>query len=376
MVLTLGTTGVPWGPSVIRTTVMLAIGPIAAVAQMRPPVPNRPPPSSPGSARTRGPSWNVLETEPEMSDTLRPGAGVRVRPAPEPSPFAPPVVPRYINPSTGSPVPTIGPPSSAPQPECFPVESSATPVILRPAYQPSPGFPTSVGPAVVVPRVQPPGAREAGIPFNAPWTPSAAQTYGAGPQPSAPPVIAPRVAPTFDPIGCPTCGNAVQRREDAIGIGPNGRLHFEGPVAPSPGGLPMPGGGLRHSYGRCIGCDTTRDHAVSVPGEIDPAPQMARRADTVRRLESNCPTGVCTRVIHGESAVQSHTGPTYYGTAAACLTCGASSLSVHEGAGPQPVRAYGLPAMPVRAGHMADPGTANQAAYGATRALQEAARGR
>jgi hypothetical protein len=42
---------------------MVGLGPIFALAQAPPARPSRPPPSSPGSARARAPSWNALVTE-------------------------------------------------------------------------------------------------------------------------------------------------------------------------------------------------------------------------------------------------------------------------------------------------------------------------
>ena len=396
---------------------MIALGPIFAGAQVRPTVPNRPPPSSPGSARMRGPTWNALDTA-EMEPS-RPGAAVRVpAPPPEPeSPFFRP--PRFLN-SDGTPYsgPVIGPPPApSPAPSATPgagplppwlarnpppwlpsaSSSSATPVLPRPQAEPARtpgpapyGYPSigpsspapTHGPASVVPRSQPPG--DHGVPPGTPWTPGAVDAYQ-NRAPSGPPVPQVRRPPTYDPVGCPSCGGGMQNRSDALSVGSDGRAYNEGPIEPNPGGLPLPQGGLQHSWQACVTCGTTRDGVVSARGELDNAARTARRFDMVQGLRSNCASGQCSRVIVGESQVGSHTGQTYYGTAGACLNCGAAAQTVHEGSvGPivttrdgqqvqqRPPRANGTPGIPMHGlGRMADPEAAANAAHGATNSLRQ-----
>ena len=402
---------------------MVALGPIFAMAQVRPPVPNRPPPSSPGSARMRGPTWNALETA--EIEPNRPGAGVRV-PAPPPEPESPFVrPPRFLN-GDGTPYsgPVIGPPASpgpatepspGPMPSWmarapwFPSASSsaATPVIPRPQVAPGPqaapapgpqtaptpapyGYPSvgpsspapAHGPASIVPHSQPPG--DHGVPPGTPWTPGAVDVYQ-NRAPSGPPVPQVRRPPTYDPVGCPSCGGGMQHRSDALSVGPDGRAYNEGPIEPNPGGLPLPQGGLQHSWQACVTCGTARDGVVSARGELDNAARTARRFDMMQGMRSNCASGQCSRVIVGESQVGSHTGQTYYGTAGACLNCGAASQTVHEGSvGPivttrdgqqvqqRPPRANGTPGIPMQGlWRMVDSDAAANAAHGATNALRQ-----
>lgn len=327
-----------------------------AAAQLppRPPVPNRPPPAT-YRQTGRGAYPEALEEEVlragEFGD-LRPGTFIRVPPRPVPIPGAPSWNPGPRN-SDGAPLPVLR--------------------AVAPPY----------GPASIVPSVPLDGQQASNVPPGTPLSPGALQRVLAGP---TPPAVAPspRVNNFFDPITCPHCGNGVQHRQDALVIGANGQLQYVAPLIPNPG-VPVPQGGIVHHYEQCIGCGTRRGESLVLPGEINLGALLQRRQSMMGRLNSYCPTGVCTRIIHGEASIPGVNGETYSAVAGTCVECGASSAVVFEGEGSRvqvlpggqqttqgPRQAVGLPGWRINTGHMGDPRAAQRAAEAATQQLREA----